>query len=89
MDELEECYKALGVAIVRMALIDWQDSVKKLQHSPDNVFKQAQKEQCERFFYSPTFEILCGVDAETLLRGLKERMKKDKKFRITRPNGKG
>lgn len=72
MDNIE-AYENLAIAIVRQALIDYKNALKRLEKNPNNINQQRIKNECEIFFKSDYFTILTGVDVSYLLKNM-ERM---------------
>ena len=52
----DDCWKALGICIVRQAILDWNEAVKR---------------SAEHFLSSSACEFYSGLDGPTLLRKLK------------------
>jgi len=69
----EDRWKALGVAVVKQAILDWREATMKLA-KPDTATKEMneQKNSAEHFLRSPLVEFYSGLDGKTLLRKLKE-----------------
>ena len=71
----ENCWKALGIGIVRQAILDWQEATVRLSMSLNSANAQnmmKQKRSAERFLMSTLPDFYAGVDGPTLLRKMKE-----------------
>lgn len=66
-------WKALGIAIVRQAIIDWHDASLRLTNPGDASSKTLleNKRSAEHFLSSPTCEFYSGLDGKTILRKMK------------------
>lgn len=60
-------YEALGNAVVLQAVKDYRDAVHKLSRGKKNTIAESVKQECERFFKSPYFNIFTQLDGKTLL----------------------
>lgn len=60
-------YEALGNAVVLQAVKDYRDAVHKLSRGKKNMIAESMKQECERFFKSPYFNIFTQLDGKTLL----------------------
>ena len=69
------CWKALGIGIVRQAIIDWRECKLRLS-SPisanDTQIMRARMASAEHFLHSHWPEFYSGLDGPTLLRKMKE-----------------
>ena len=66
------CWKSLGIAITKQAVIDWSTATKKLSASGSKSREDlALKNSCESFLSSSRCEWYSGLDGKTLLRKLK------------------
>lgn len=68
----EERWMALGVAIVKQAVVDWKEAdriKKKTGDIPRDVLRE--KNSAQRFLASNTCEFYCGVEGSAILRMLK------------------
>jgi len=66
------CWKALGIAIVKQTIIDWRSSVLVLSKPVKKSRAMLQqKNSCESFLKSSLCEFYSGLDGKTLLRKLK------------------
>ena len=61
-------YEALGNAVVLQAVKDYRDAVHKLSRGKKNSTKQ----ECERFFKSPYFNVFTQLDGKALLSQLEK-----------------
>ena len=68
----EDRWKALGIAIVKQAVIDWREATLKLA-KPDTASREMKEQQnsASHFLCSPLVELYSGLDGKTLLRKLK------------------
>ena len=66
-------WKALGIAIVRQAIVDWHESTLRLSKVGDASAKllMENKRSAEHFLASPKVEFYSGLDGPTLLRKMK------------------
>lgn len=65
-------YEALGNAVVIQAVKDYRDAVKKLSRGKKMAIAESTKNECERFFRSPYFNIFTKVDGKVLLSQLEK-----------------
>jgi len=65
-------YEALGNAVVLQAVKDYRDAVHKLSRGKRNRIAESMKQECERFFKSPYFNIFTQLDGKTLLSRLEK-----------------
>ena len=68
----EDRWKALGIAIVKQAVIDWREATLKLA-KPDTASREMKEQQnsASHFLSSQLVELYSGLDGKTLLRKLK------------------
>lgn len=59
-------------AIVRQAVRDWKDAKKVLDKQPGSIAAERSLLDCERFFLSPYFGFLTGMDGRRVLFKLEE-----------------
>lgn len=73
IDLQDRGYQDLATAIVLFAIEDWRYAQLQLRR-PSLASKRALEasRSCEKFFRSPWFETLAGVDGKIVLRRLKE-----------------
>lgn len=57
----------LAQAIVKQSCHDWKKAVKRLNKVPDCENSDKTRRECERFFRSPFFYNLTGMDAKDFL----------------------
>ena len=69
----DDRWKCLGIAIVKQAIIDWQEATLRLAR-PETASHEMlmQKRSAEAFLRSQTCEFYSGCDGLTLLRKMKE-----------------
>lgn len=65
-------YEALGNAVVLQAVKDYRDAVHKLSRGKKNTNAESTKQECERFFQSPYFNVFTQLDGKALLSQLEK-----------------
>jgi hypothetical protein len=65
-------YEALGNAVVLQAVKDYREAVHKLSRGKKNTIAESVKQECERFFKSPYFNIFTQLDGQALLSQLEK-----------------
>lgn len=65
-------YEALGNAVVLQAVKDYRDAVHKLSRGKKNTIAESMKQECERFFKSPYFNVFTQLDGKELLSQLEK-----------------
>lgn len=65
-------YEALGNAVVLQAVKDYRDATEKLSRGKKNTIAEDMKNECERFFNSPYFNIFTQLDGKALLSQLRK-----------------
>lgn len=65
-------YEALGNAVVIQAVKDYRDAVHKLFRGKKNTIAESTKQECERFFQSPYFNVFTQLDGKALLSQLEK-----------------
>lgn len=65
-------YEALGNAVVLQAVKDYRDVVGKLSRGKKNSTAESVKNECERFFKSPYFNVFTELDGKALLSQLEK-----------------
>lgn len=65
-------YEALGNAVVLQAVKDYRDAVQKLSRGKKNTIAESMKQECERFFQSPYFNVFTQLDGKALLSQLEK-----------------
>ena len=65
-------YEALGNAVVLQAVKDYREAVHKLSRGKKNTNAESTKQECERFFKSPYFNIFTELDGKALLSQLEK-----------------
>ena len=68
---MKNTWEELANAVVLQAVKDWRDSVKKLGRNKNLYKAQDMKDECERFFRSPEFNIFTALDGNMVLMKLK------------------
>ena len=65
-------YEALGNAVVLQAVKDYRNAVHKLSRGKKNTIAESTKQECERFFKSPYFNVFTQLDGKALLSQLEK-----------------
>lgn len=65
-------YEALGNAVVLQAVKDYREAVHKLSRGKKNTIAESTKQECERFFKSPYFNVFTQLDGKALLSQLEK-----------------
>lgn len=65
-------YEALGNAVVLQAVKDYREAVYKLSRGKKNTIAESTKQECERFFQSPYFNVFTQLDGKALLSQLEK-----------------
>ena len=65
-------YEALGNAVVLQAVKDYREAVHKLSRGKRNTNAESTKQECERFFQSPYFNVFTQLDGKELLSQLEK-----------------
>ena len=65
-------YETLGNAVVLQAVKDYRDAVHKLSRGKKNTIAESTKQECERFFQSPYFNVFTQLDGKALLSQLEK-----------------
>lgn len=65
-------YEALGNAVVIQAVKDYREAVHKLSRGKKNTIAESMKQECERFFQSPYFNVFTQLDGKALLAQLEK-----------------
>ena len=65
-------YEALGNAVVLQAIKDYREAVHKLSRGKKNTIAESTKQECERFFQSPYFNVFTQLDGKALLSQLEK-----------------
>ena len=65
-------YEALGNAVVLQAVKDYREAVHKLSRGKKNTNAESTKQECERFFQSPYFNVFTQIDGKALLSQLEK-----------------
>jgi len=60
-------YENLAHAIIRQAVYDYRDALKKLKKDEKDIKALATKSEVEQFFHSKWYGILTGIDADFVL----------------------
>ena len=64
--------EALGNAVVLQAVKDYREAVHKLSRGKKNTIAESTKQECERFFQSPYFNVFTQLDGKALLSQLEK-----------------
>ena len=65
-------YEALGNAVVLQAVKDYREAVHKLSRGKKNTIAESTKQECERFFQSPYFNVFTQLDGKELMSQLEK-----------------
>ena len=65
-------YEALGNAVLLQAVKDYREAVHKLSRGKKNTNAESTKQECERFFQSPYFNVFTQLDGKALLSQLEK-----------------
>lgn len=65
-------YEALGNAVVLQAVKDYREAVHKLSRGKKNTIAESTKQECERFFQCPYFNVFTQLDGKALLSQLEK-----------------
>lgn len=65
-------YEALGNAVVLQAVKDYREAVHKLSRGKKNTNAESTKQECERFFQSPYFNVFTQLAGKALLSQLEK-----------------
>ena len=65
-------YEALGNAVVLQAVKDYREAVHKLSRGKKNTIAESTKQECERFFQSPYFNVFTQLDGKALMSQLEK-----------------
>lgn len=65
-------YEVLGNAVVVQAVKDYRTVAKKLSNGKKNTTAVSVKNECERFFKSPYFNVFTQLDGKLLLSQLQK-----------------
>ena len=71
-----EAMELLRHGIIARACMDYDAAIRYLARAPEKqtegrtIQQEAVKAECERFFYSNWFRVLCELDGETVMRGV-------------------
>ena len=65
-------YEALGNAVVLQSVKDYREAVHKLSRGKKNTNAESTKQECERFFQSPYFNVFTQLDGKALLSQLEK-----------------
>ena len=69
----EDRWKALGIAVVKQAVVDWHEARTSLSKPATTTKDMAeQKRSAEHFLSSSVCELYSGCDGKTILRKLKD-----------------
>ena len=73
MEENYKAYENLANAIVKQAARDYMTALKRLKKNPYDRKKRKEVRELEEFFHSDWYELLTDVDADYLIRKLREK----------------
>ena len=72
-----EPYIDLANAIIKQAVRDYTETIRRLQKRPDSCSLKAKLAELEEFFFSEWFMLLTDMDPKTLLQLVREHMKEE------------
>ena len=70
-----DCYENLANAIVLQAVKDYKKALFRLEDHPNNRDAKYEKKKLEQFFHSGWYNTLTDLDADTLIAGVRARVK--------------
>ena len=65
---INEAYENLANAIVKQAVVDYKEPLRKLEKNPNDKEAKRDAERIERFFHSGWYTQLTGIDGDWLIR---------------------
>ena len=65
-------YESLTINIIVQAVKDYRNALRKLQNDPDDFRAIVTRKECEGFFRSAWFSVICSVDPEELVKRTEE-----------------
>ncbi len=77
-ERFNENYENLRNAIVGQACRDYIGALRTLKKNPKNVFAQARAEECEKYFRSERYAIMCNIEGEAIIEQCKKRAENSK-----------
>ena len=73
--ENADCYENLANAIILQAVRDYKKVLFRLEDHPNNRDANYEKKKLEQFFHSSWYNTLTDLDADTLISGVRARVK--------------
>ena len=73
--ENADCYENLANAIILQAVRDYKKALFRLEDHPNNRDANYEKKKLEQFFHSSWYNTLTDLDADTLISGVRARVK--------------
>ena len=74
---INEAYENLANDIVKQAVVDYKEPLRKLMKNPNDKEAKHEAERIERFFHSGWYTQLTGIDGDWLIRKTKEMVKEE------------
>ena len=79
---INEAYENLANAIVKQAVVDYKEPLRKLEKNPNDKEAKRDAERIERFFHSGWYTQLTSIDGDWLIRKTKEMVKEEIREKI-------
>ena len=79
---INEAYENLANAIVKQAVVDYKEPLRKLMKNPNDKDAKREAERIERFFHSGWYTQLTSLDRDWLIRKTKEMVKEEIREKI-------
>ena len=74
---INEAYENLANAIVKQAVMDYKEPLRKLMKNPNDKEAKHDAERIERFFHSGWYTQLTSIDGDWLIRKTREMVKEE------------
>ena len=81
---INEAYENLANAIVKQAVVDYKEPLRKLEKNPNDKEAKRDAERIERFFHSGWYTQLTSIDGDWLIRKTREMVKEEIREKIRR-----
>ena len=81
---INEAYENLANAIVKQAVVDYKEPLRKLEKNPNDKEAKRDAERIERFFHSGWYTQLTGIDGDWLIRKTREMVKEEIREKMRR-----
>ena len=79
---INEAYENLANAIVKQAVVDYKEPLRKLEKNPNDKEAKRDAERIERFFHSGWYTQLTSIDGDWLIRKIREMVKEEIREKI-------